>query len=138
MVIQNGDISCPREVITVCANDTLDLKTIQGCSPEGGDFSGSGVNETVFHAHVAGEGDHTIRYHYAYQGCDGWCSFIIRVLPLPEIDCPNDTTVCNLQSTFALPIPNFVEYEYSGPGVVYTVAPMFSASEAGEGQLIPV
>ena len=133
VVIQNGDISCPREVITVCANDTLDLKTIQGCSPEGGDFSGSGVNETVFHAHVAGEGDHTIRYHYAYQGCDGWCSFIIRVLPLPEIDCPNDTTVCNLQSTFALPIPNFVEYEYSGPGVVYTVAPMFSASEAGEG-----
>jgi len=76
-----------------CPNDP---SVILSGTPEGGDFSGDGVNGNVFFPFLAGPGLHTLYYTVANEGeCAGIDSATTFIYgPIPEINLhPADTTL---------------------------------------------
>ncbi|MBK7337045.1 MAG: HYR domain-containing protein [Saprospirales bacterium] len=86
------EVTCPEDQ-SVCVDEAAFLLT--GGSPEGGEYSGTGVSDGMFDAATAGVGVHTIVYSYTDEnGCSNSCEFEITVNPLPEVTCPEDQSVC--------------------------------------------
>ncbi len=66
----------------LCIND--DTYALEGGLPEGGVYSGPGVDAGEFDPSVAGIGEHVIAYEYTdLNGCFGSAETTIEVLPLP-------------------------------------------------------
>jgi hypothetical protein len=67
----------------VCENDAKFELT--GGSPEGGEYSGEGIDNNIFDPAAAGAGAHDILYTYTdARGCSGTATRTIEVLPAPE------------------------------------------------------
>lgn len=66
----------------ICIN--APVLTLAGGQPEGGTYSGTGVEMGEFDPAIAGLGEHTVLYEYTDEnGCYGSASAMITVLPLP-------------------------------------------------------
>jgi len=109
-------VTCPDDFI-VCVN--ADLVELTGGMPEGGTYSGTGVNDGWFDPGVAGAGDHIITYTYTDgNGCINFCEFTITVNFVPDVTCPPDMSVCESDDSFELTGATPAGGTYSGPGVV--------------------
>lgn len=64
---------------------------LEGCTPEGGEYSGNAVAGNTFFPEIAGEGVHEIDYHYTNPstGCENQTTFEIEVLPAQLVNLPN-------------------------------------------------
>ena len=70
-------ISCPSN-LSMGINDSP-IELIGGL-PVNGTYTGTGVNDNIFDPALAGEGTHTITYHYTFEGSDELtCEFEITV-----------------------------------------------------------
>ncbi|MCF8366214.1 MAG: T9SS type A sorting domain-containing protein, partial [Bacteroidales bacterium] len=85
-------VECPDDIV-VCVLEDFELT---GATPEGGTYSGDGVENGWFFTIVAGLGDHTITYTYMddVTGCENFCTFIVTVNDLPAPVCPPGFEVC--------------------------------------------
>ncbi|MFP4471844.1 MAG: T9SS type A sorting domain-containing protein, partial [Bacteroidales bacterium] len=94
------DVDCPED-ITLCEDDFP--VNLTG-TPAGGTFSGAGVDGGTFDPADAGVGVHTIEYCYTDPdtGCEGCCTFVITVHPIPDVTCPSDMEVCIDEPPFNL------------------------------------
>ncbi|MBX2889604.1 MAG: HYR domain-containing protein [Saprospiraceae bacterium] len=107
------ELDCPVEPITVCVDEEpFELTYV---TPAGGDYSGDGVDNNTFDPAEAGVGDHDITYTYTdpVTECTNTCTFVITVVGLPVVDCPEDITVCIDDEPFALDAGG----EHTGDGV---------------------
>ncbi|MDT8394271.1 MAG: T9SS type A sorting domain-containing protein [Bacteroidales bacterium] len=81
----------------VCIND--DPITLSGGMPEGGVYSGTGVNNGIFDPVAVGIGTHTITYTYEdSNGCSNLAEQTITVNDIPQPDLGPDTAICAHQS----------------------------------------
>ncbi len=71
-------VTCPGDTVVMLSHDPFELT---GATPEGGVYSGPGVEDGMFDASVATDGEHTITYSYTNPdtGCTAECSFVITV-----------------------------------------------------------
>uniref|UniRef100_UPI002621AA16 T9SS type A sorting domain-containing protein n=1 Tax=uncultured Psychroserpens sp. TaxID=255436 RepID=UPI002621AA16 len=78
------EVLCPDD-FSVCVD--LPAFTLELASPEGGEYSGAGVENGTFSPALANIGTHTITYTYTNDntGCTNTCAFDIEVIALPEI-----------------------------------------------------
>lgn len=68
---------------------------LTGGLPEGGNYSGEGVEENMFYPEAAGPGEHEITYFWTDTvGCSNSASQIYTVYDLPQVNIGNDTSVC--------------------------------------------
>jgi len=68
---------------------------LTGGFPEGGNFTGDGVEENIFYPEIAGVGEHEITYFWTDTlGCDNSASQVYTVYNLPQVNIGNDTSVC--------------------------------------------
>ncbi len=82
-------------------------------SPQGGSYSGNGVQFGLFNPAIAGVGQHTIRYTTGVSGCQSTDSIVITVFAAPkaEIERRTDTLMAVRPATAyqwfnnAMPIP---------------------------------
>ncbi|PLW95839.1 MAG: hypothetical protein C0593_13190 [Marinilabiliales bacterium] len=95
-------VICPED-IAMCGN-TLEPVVLSGATPVGGIYSGPGVNDTIFDPAVAGYGVHEITYTYTdpVTGCYDYSSFSIAVDSVQPVTCPENITLCELDSEFTL------------------------------------
>ncbi len=71
------DISCPHDFSTDINVEPFEL---QGGIPLGGTYTGIGVTENIFSPAIAGQGTHTLTYHYTFEESEELtCDFIITV-----------------------------------------------------------
>ncbi len=76
----------------LCSNTSA--VPLQGGSPAGGSYSGTGVNNGMF-SPVNGSGNYAITYTYTdINSCSGAQSVNLTVFPSPEVDLGMDTVVC--------------------------------------------
>jgi PKD repeat protein len=69
--------------------------SLTGGSPEGGNYTGDGVEENMFYPGVAGPGDHEITYFWAdTTGCANSATQVFTVYDLPQVNIGKDTSVC--------------------------------------------
>lgn len=105
-------------VVTLQAWDDvcIDAEAIAlgGGMPEGGTYSGPGVDNGVFDPALAGIGTHTITYTYEdANGCSNFAEETITVNSLPQPDLGPDTIVCAGQSiTLDGAVPGATSYEW--------------------------
>ncbi|HNQ68103.1 MAG TPA: N-acetylmuramoyl-L-alanine amidase [Bacteroidales bacterium] len=114
---------CPDN-ISVCLDEPE--FTIEGATPPGGTYTGTGVTEGVFNPQDAGIGEHIINYEFETENC----LFIIDVNPLPEVTCPEDIDVYTDNSEFELTgaTPEGGIYSING-----TPVSLFNPQTYGEG-----
>lgn len=90
----------------VCIND--EAFAIEAL-PEGGEFSGTGIDNNLFYPEVAGAGEHEITYAIIDEnGCSNSASQLITVNEMPLVNIGVDTTICGsadilLDATIANP-----------------------------------
>jgi len=73
-----------------------------------------------FNPATAGVGTHHVKVVYTANNelkCTYTCEFVIVVVPLPELECPDDMTLCSADQVITLPILPFPKYHYTGTGV---------------------
>jgi len=122
-------VTCPMDM-TVC--DYSSPFALTGATPEGGNYSGTGVGSGIFDPSIAGAGDHVITYSYTDPdtGCSNSCNFIITVISV-EVTCPENLALCldaePVILTGGLPDGGV----YTGTGVADGI---FYPSVAGAGQ----
>lgn len=94
------EVDCPADM-EMCIDDAA---ITLSASPSGGSFSGTGISGDSFDPASAGVGTHAIEYCYTdpQTGCEGCCEFTIVVHDLPEVECPQDITVCLNDPAFPL------------------------------------
>jgi len=121
-------VECPAD-FAVCID--ADEFALTGATPEGGYYSGVGVDFDMFNPAVGGVG--TTQVTYTYQDanmCINYCTFNITVNPLPVVECPADFAVCIDAEPWDLYGGTPDGGVYSGVGVDMG---MFDASVAGVG-----
>ncbi len=84
---------------TVCINEGP-LTLI--ATPEGGTWSGTGIQEDVFNPAIARSGNHSITYSFGVGACFVEDQFTISVLDAPSIDAGPDQSLCENDATIAL------------------------------------
>jgi hypothetical protein len=89
-------VVCPESMI-VC--EDAPAFTLTGATPEGGIYSGPGVDNGIFDPAVAGLGSHTVTYTYVDDNtCVNSCDFTIIVDPILEVSVSieaESTIVCD-------------------------------------------
>ena len=117
-VIPDPGVICPYD-LSLCV-DSYPIG-LNGGTPEGGNYSGTGVVDGVFYAGLAGVGEHTITYTYTIPGtnCSWSCEFIIKVYPTPQVDCPSFMRACEGDPKVLLNTAYPQGGEYSGIGVSF-------------------
>ncbi len=84
----------------ICRNQS---SVILSGTPIGGQFSGPGVQGTMFNPLSAGVGLHMLRYTYTDgRGCTGLDSVAVRVRALPVVTFPQPNPVCISQDSLSL------------------------------------
>jgi hypothetical protein len=113
---------------SICLNaSTL---TLSGGMPQGGTYSGPGVNNGMFNASVAGVGTHTITYTISGGSCSGSSSASIEVLAIPSVSLAPFTGLCSNDAAIRLTGGSPTGGVYSGNGVS---GGFFDPSLAGDG-----
>ncbi|MBX3044578.1 MAG: T9SS type A sorting domain-containing protein [Candidatus Kapabacteria bacterium] len=130
------EVDCPEDFEVCVDAEAIDLTEL-GASPEGGSFSGEGVESDIFDPSVAGVDVHTITYTYtdSETGCVNTCTFEITVNALPVVEWDDEySSVCADGDEFALTGGYPTGGVYSGAGVYEEEgAYYFDPSEAGAG-----
>ena len=109
------EVTCPEDM-TVC--EDAEAFELTGATPDGGEYSGPGVEEGMFDPQVAGIGNAEITYSYTdATGCSNSCIFNIFVEQLPEVVCPEFINTCLNSEPFELTGATPEGGEYSGEGV---------------------
>ncbi len=100
---------------SVCAN--TESFELTGGMPEGGTYSGVGVDNNIFYPETAGHGDHDITYTIIDGNeCSNSTTQTLTVFELPQVNIGNDTTICGSESiTLNATIPNASSYLWN-PG----------------------
>ena len=122
-------VSCPGDM-SVCLNE--EPFEITGLQPADGTLTGAGVNGLFFDPATAGVGTHELVYEYVspVNFCVNTCTFNITVLPLPELTCGQNLSVCVDDAPLALTNGLPVGGTYTGTGVE---AGFFDPETAGVG-----
>jgi hypothetical protein len=115
------EVECPAD-FDICINAEPIILT--GAEPEGGEYSGIGVVDGVFYPEEAGVGEFVITYTYeceggiaeAIGGDIATCEFVITVLGLVTVECPEDQELCFDDEPFVFGDFVFDPTEYE-PGV---------------------
>ena len=115
------EVECPAD-FDICINAEPIILT--GAEPEGGEYSGIGVVDGVFYPEEAGVGEFVITYTYeceggiaeAIGGDIATCEFVITVLGLVTVECPEDQELCFDDEPFVFGDFVFDPAEYE-PGV---------------------
>ena len=95
-------VVCPAD-FAVC--EDADAFALEGATPEGGIYSGVGVDMGMFDPAVAGVGTFEIIYCYVdVNMCENCCTFNITVNPLPVADCPGDYFFCVGEEAVEFPV----------------------------------
>ncbi|HRY33678.1 MAG TPA: GEVED domain-containing protein [Bacteroidales bacterium] len=128
-VFDPPQLSCPSN-ISVCLNSPAFILT--GATPPGGVYMKNFNVITQFNPSVEGAGNHSIWYVYTdpLTGCEGICSFLITVYPLPQLNCPPDISTTISSPPFTLSGASPAGGTYNGPGIT---ANLFSPAIAGNG-----
>lgn len=100
-------------------------------SPEGGIFSGAGVNDTIFNPSTAGEGTHIITYSYGGGNClvSDQASVIVGAPIQPVVSISSDTlcignyTTINVGASGGTGSFTYQWLNYPGLGTGITVSP---------------
>ncbi len=110
-------LECPDDFTLCCDSGPLVLNL---ALPSGGVYSGDGVIENVFYPDCSLIGDVVITYTYSdpATNCQNECSFVISVVSLPNVTCPDYFEVCVNIGQFALTGGNPAGGNYSGNGVI--------------------
>jgi len=106
--------------------------TLTGGTPEGGIYSGNGVEDNIFYPEVSGVGIHLITYTWADTvGCSNSATQSLTVNGLPQVDIGIDTSVCG-ERTVVLDAttPNAASYLWT-PG--NAVTPFITVDSTGIG-----
>ena len=127
-VFKAPDFVCPGDT-SLCENEPA--FEITGAKPPGGDFSGPGIDGSIFNPGIAGEGIHEITYEYTYfNGSTTSCNFYFTVNPVPMVNCPPDVDVCLNEEPFELTGGEPMNGTYTGDGIDGNI---FSPIAAGVG-----
>ena len=115
-----------------CVNG--DLVTLSGGMPDGGIYSGTGVDNGVFDPELAGIGDHVITYSYEdVNGCTNTADQTLSVTDFPHPFAGMDTTICSDQTlTLDATTAGAVSYEWY-PGGETTATITVDSSGVGVG-----
>lgn len=83
------------QVANTCENGTA--VTLTGGLPEGGTYSGLGVENGIFNLSIAGAGTASVNYTIIDQatGCPSIAVSTFEVYPKPVSALPSDTTICH-------------------------------------------
>ncbi|MEO1623927.1 MAG: hypothetical protein AAFV25_02125, partial [Bacteroidota bacterium] len=119
--------------VEICINE--DPITLNGYSPGGGVWSGSGLIDVVngiFDPASVAPGEYELTYTFTdFFGCVNFDTRTVEVKPLPVVDAGPDTTFCdaplNVYLTPATPIGG----NWSGPGIVNPTNGTFNPETAG-------
>ncbi len=129
ITVSNGCLAtlsteCPDN-FSVCISDTP--LALEGASPIGGAYSGTGVIAGVFNPQTANIGTHTITYSYDMQTCQ----FDITVNELPVVSCPEDITLTVADSPVPLQggSPEGGVYSIEGVPVSYIMPEEYSVGD---------
>jgi len=108
------------EIPELCFGDPA-IELTQG-NPEGGTYSGEGVDNGYFDPSVTGSGTYIITYDYTdFHGCTNFATQEIVVNVLPSVEVTEDKTICGDNSAILeATSPTAVEYLWT-PGD-YTTA----------------
>ena len=107
--------------------------TLNGGTPSGGIYSGTGVNGTTFDPTLAGIGTHTIIYtNGTGTSCETSDTIFVSVIDIPAVSFTpgNTTTLCNTGAAVTLTGGSPAGGTYSGTGVTGGV---FNPTVAGIG-----
>jgi len=142
----NGCVGTATQDMTVYAlpTTTLNLTQVEACedlpgftldggSPSGGIYSGTGVEGNYFNIVVAGIGVHTITYTYSDDstGCEDFAIQDVEIIALPSVSLTlTDDSDCVINSSLTLEGGSPENGTWSGPGVIGS---NFDASTAGQG-----
>jgi len=109
-------VTCPDDQIVCTDTEPFDLT---GANPGGGTYTGPGVSGNKFYPATAGVGEHSITYCWTNQQtqCENCCTYKITVIYIPEIQCPDDLSVCLNDAPFPLTGGNPTGGTYAGPEV---------------------
>ncbi len=120
------------EMYDVCID--AESFALTGGMPEGGIYSGSGIDDGVFDPTVAGLGSHEITYTYTDSlGCTGSITAIIHVVDTPTVSLTLEGDVCNDTTPYTLAGGLPLGGTYSGDGVAGNI---FDPVLAGSGEHI--
>lgn len=111
---------------------SLEPFQLTGGAPEGGTYTGNGVEDGMFYPETAGPGEHPITYSWEDEnGCTNSAVQTYTVFALPQVDIGNDTAVCG-ERTVVLDAttPDAAAYLWS-PGDATT--PSISVDSVGIG-----
>lgn len=114
------EVTCPEDMM-ICADEAAFV--LEGAAPEGGLYSGIGVEEGIFDPAATGAGSFEISYTYTNEnGCINSCIFMISVNDLPVVTCPEEFFVCESEESFELTgaLPEGGVY-YDAEGIAVTV-----------------
>jgi PKD repeat protein len=96
------EVTCPDDM-EFCVNDDPQLLT--GGMPEGGEYSGPGIENNSFDPALTGAGTFEVVYTYSDgNGCENQCGFYITVNPLPDVAgviSGNNTTCQGYEETYS-------------------------------------
>ena len=106
---------CPADIQVNHYNEKFPLT---GAIPDGGEYTGKGVENNYFDPSVAGIGTHVVKYVYNNEDTNKIeCEFNIRVSDHDDVYCPEDMQINYYDEKFPLmgAIPD--GGEYTGKGV---------------------
>ncbi|MDD3960782.1 MAG: C25 family cysteine peptidase [Bacteroidales bacterium] len=91
------------EDMALCGDNLVPI-LLNGGIPEGGEYSGPGVNNNIFDPTITGYGIHEILYIWtdSTTGCYGTDHFYITVDSLQQVVCPGHLHVCSADPAFVL------------------------------------
>ncbi|MCX6271996.1 MAG: T9SS type A sorting domain-containing protein [Bacteroidetes bacterium] len=100
----------------ICENNGV--YTLTGATPDGGVYSGTGVDGNTFNPFYSGVGSFLLTYTYTDQyGCSNFATNQIEVFPIPTVYIYNIPTLCETGDPFVLSgYPD--GGVFSGPGIV--------------------
>jgi len=127
-VLPEPRIECPKKPVTLCVGDQG--LVLDGLSwPKGGTYLLNGKAVSVFYPKELGK--YLVEYHYTdpITGCSAGCEFIIRVNPLPEIQCPADRVVCTGKEPILLSGAEPAGGAYQENGVMISQLPAHNPGE---------
>jgi len=114
-ITDNNGVSTIRQVVINDYVPVVNLKsfapvcidhapfTLNGGTPAGGTYSGTGVSGSIFDPSLAGVGRHVIRYDYSDSlSCHNYDTSSIVVNPVPVISRIDSQTVCSGSATAAV------------------------------------
>lgn len=124
------ELICPGEITVCCDDNPLELDGL--AMPAGGTYEGANVVGGFFYPDCSTTGSYPVSYIYVdpVTGCENTCEFIITVVEIPAVSCPEDFEICINAPPVLLSGADPPGGMYSGNGVINN---SFNPAAAGLG-----